>query len=181
MLRAHVLLMLLMEALHALERPPTFVLDLDAAPRQRWHGALSQVLSAHNYASGFLPIFAAHNATLFNRLPVDAYQTLGRSLEQHWPERAEELRGISDDFASHGHYVGYEYLAAWAWFHELAHSDISNLTDSRACTAMLAFDATSGTTLHVGNMDQSPRAVRNVTLHVRVTRGGKTIFQGVDW
>lgn len=178
---AHVLLMLLTEASRALERPPTFVLNLDAAPRQRWHGALALVLEAHDYASGFLPIFAAHNLTLFDRLPADAYPVLGRSLERHWPERAEELRGIADDFASYGHHVGYEYLAAWVWFHELAHSDLSNLTNSRACTAMLARDATSGTTLHVGNMDQAPPAVRNVTLHVRATRGSRTIFEGVDW
>jgi len=31
--------------------------------------------------------------------------------------------GISAGFASYGHVVTVEYLAAWAYFHELAHTD----------------------------------------------------------
>lgn len=169
----------------SLSAPPSFTLDLDLPPRQRWRGALSKVLSTHSFEDSFLPVFAEHNLTLFQRLPATAWPVLTASIEKFWPEQADELRGISDEFVAHGHQVSYEYLAGWVWFHELAHSSALHAAPGhpffdRECTALLAHSE-AGATLHVGNMDQSPPAVRNATLRVRFVRGGATLFEGVDW
>ena len=170
-----------------LSAPPTFSVNVSASPRLRWKGAVGSVLAAHDFASGFGQIFEYHNRTLFSRLPAHAWDTLASSIDTYWPEQGQELRGIADDFAAHGHAeVSYPYLAGWVWFHALAHTDAWNqsATDAsvaRECTALLARGATGGT-MHVGNMDQSPPAVRNVTLRVRfVQSDGSLIFEGVDW
>ena len=44
--------------------------------------------------------------------------------EQNHPEIAGELKGISAQFLAHGHYVTYEYLVGWLWYHEIAHTDV---------------------------------------------------------
>lgn len=173
-------------ATSALEAPPIFVLNTSLPPRQRWKGALSLVLAKHDYASGFGAIFAYHNASLFSKLPVNAWGVLATSIETHWPEQADELRGVADEFAAVGHpEVSFDYLAGWVWFHALAHSSVMDRATAarvgRECTALLARDA-DGHTLHVGNMDQAPSNVRNVTLHIKFVRGdGSELFSGVDW
>jgi hypothetical protein len=173
-------LSLLLATANAFEVPPLFTVNLDLAPRLRWNGALAAVLRTHSFEDGFLPIFEEHNRTLFDNVPTSAWPRLARSLEDHWPDHAEELKGIADEFSAAGHRVSFEYLAGWTWFHELAHSDVAAKSmETRECTALLARDS-SGATLH-GNMDQSPTAVRNVTLRVRFVRGGKRVFDGVDW
>ena len=52
---------------------------------------------------------------------------------------------------------------------------------SKECTGILAQDSDTGLLMHGGNMDQSPESVRNVTMRFSFTRGGETVFQGVDW
>ena len=173
----------------ALETPPLFTLNLDLPPRQRWRGALGLVLAAHDFESGFLPTFSQHNSSLFNHLPASAWPVLTTALSTYWPEQAEELKGIADDFAAAGHpEITYDYLVGWAYFHELAHSDAlkDSAFYSKECTALLArvpggADGDQASTLFVGNMDQSPPSVRNVTLRVRFTKGNTTVFDGVDW
>ena len=172
-------------SLLTLEAPPTFTVDLSQPPRLRWKGALASVLHAHTYEHSFGPIFAFHNASLFSKLPPSSWTQMSDSTDKHYPEQAQELRGISDEFAALGHpEVSYQYLVGWAWFHELAHTEILNATlfDTRECTGLLARDA-SGRTMHAANMDQSPRQARNATLHVRFVKDprGPAIFQGVDW
>ena len=102
---------------------------------------------------------------------------------------ADELRGICDEFAELHHFVTFEYLAAWVYYHELAHTDLPPVSSRRprSCTGLVVSgEATSGasasgTITHVANMDQSPEAVRNVTLRVHIVRGSVVVAEGVDW
>mmetsp|Transcript_4857 Transcript_4857/g.12933 ORF Transcript_4857/g.12933 Transcript_4857/m.12933 type:complete len:394 (-) Transcript_4857:493-1674(-) len=167
--------------------PPTFDLNLSAPARMRWHGALAATLARHPYESSWLPTFTEHNKSLFSKLQPDDWTTLTSVFEAHFPENAEELRGIHDDFNALLPDAGitFEYLVGWVYFHELAHTPMAQAfsSASRECTALLARapDVAAGL-VHVGNMDQSPPAVRNITLEVTF-RGhdGSVSFRGVDW
>lgn len=186
MLTPRLLLLLLPLVVDAFAPPPLFTVNLSAPARQRWKGALAKVLAVHEYDFSFKPVFEAHNQSLFNKLSSKDWEVLENNVEQHWPERAEELKGLAEDFAAVGHpEVTFRYLTGWVWFHSLAHTDALNRTlaptINRECTALLARDA-QGHTMHVGNMDQSPEAVRNCTLRIRFVDGaGKVVFEGVDW
>ena len=165
------LLVGLVPALLATSMPPTFVLDLSAPAESRWVGALALVAAEHSWDDSWQIIFAEHNATLFDRLNASAFAALGAALDAHYPTHAAELRGIAKDFgAVYKRSVSYEYLAAWVYFHELAHSDLlASRAAGRECTGIVAQDA-QGSVHHIANMDQSPEAVRNVTLAVRFVR-----------
>ena len=153
---------------------------------ERWKGALS--LIPHSWEDSWAQIFEAHNASLYSQLKPEQWAELATAMRTHYPEQAEELEGIVADFASvwwPSKPVSFEYLAGWVYFHELAHSDLRrpDARDDvrRECTGGVAQDA-SGGVHHAANMDQSPPAVRNVTLHVRFVRGdGTLVFEGVDW
>ena len=166
----------------ALKTPPQFVVNLDVEPQQRWNGVVKLVLEAHPFNYSFGPTFESHNKTLFSKLTDNQFQTLGSALQNHYPETAEELRGISLQFIAAGHFVSFEYLAAWVYFHELAHTALADRGNSypRSCSAALTKDS-DNQILHVGNMDQSPENVRNITLQITFVRNGSTVFQGVDW
>ena len=176
-----VLFFFAMPSLRALRPPPKFTVNLDAEPLKRWDGAVNIVLERHPFEFSFGPTFQSHNQTLFSKLTDDQYQSLGVALNTHYPETAAELKGISLQFIAAGHFVSFEYLAAWVYFHELAHTPLADQNAySRSCSVALAKDS-DGKMLHVGNMDQSPENVRNITLQTTFTRNGSTVFQGVDW
>ena len=48
--------------------PPTFTLDLSLPARDRWAGALALVAAEHPWDASWLPIFAEHNASLFDHI-----------------------------------------------------------------------------------------------------------------
>ena len=184
---------LLLTTTSATSTPPEFTLNLSKPAASRWRGALSLIAKQHPWASTWAPIFTEHNATLFNALSADDFVALGSALDTHFPEQAEELRGIAASFKDElGAEVSYEYLAAWVYYHELAHSDVAmRLPEGkkdhtkhygRECTGVIA-QTDSGDVLHIANMDQSPEAVRNVTLSVKFTRGtgGSPLVHAVDW
>ena len=175
--------------------PPTFTVDLTLPPEQRWVGALE--LLPHSWDESWAPIFAYHNATLFDALPDGTLAALARALDAHYPEHAAELRGLARSFGRvyPGRSVSYEYLAGWVYFHELAHTDAAaeaagergRAERARECTGALAADA-AGRVVHAANMDQTPEAVRNVTLRVRFVGDEGLfvgdeglVFEGVDW
>lgn len=162
--------------------PPTFEIDLDLPPEKRWQGALDVVLSQHPFEHSFQATFAEHNQSLFDNLEADHFKRVAAAVHRNYPEQAAELRSLSAEFARLGHYVSYEYLAAWAYFHELSHSDLAknNKKSNKECTAILA-KTKDGKVLHGGNMDQSPLAVRNLTLHMIFKQGGRKLFEGADW
>eukprot|EP00756_Hemistasia_phaeocysticola_P033190 Hpha_TRINITY_DN16452_c1_g14::TRINITY_DN16452_c1_g14_i1::g.161484::m.161484 len=167
--------------------PPLFTVDLSLPPSARWRGAVGLVVAAHGWRDSFGAAFAAHNVSLFDNINYAQFAILGDALARDFPEQAAELQGIATEMRAYDPSVSYRYLAAWVYFHELAHTDlISNTTGPtsldvrRSCTAFLA-QADDGTVWHGGNMDQSPPAVRNVTLRVDFVRGGEAVFSGVDW
>ena len=172
----------------ALRSPPHIHVDLDAPPALRWANALETVLAVHPWEFGFAPAFAAHNASLFNQLNASHYTILVRAMRTHWSEQADELTFLASRFAAAGHpEVTFSYLCAWVFFHELDHTDLHRLMPGaaaspphRACTGIVAQDATHGVT-HVANMDQSPPSIRNVTLRVTFTRGDTVVAEAVDW
>ena len=113
-------------ALTTVYSPSTVTIDLDASPAQRWQPAIMAVLKQHSFEDSFLPVFAYHNRTLFDNITDEQYASLAASLEAHYPMETAELHGISSIFASLGYDVSFPYLAAWVWFHELAHSDAAS-------------------------------------------------------
>lgn len=165
----------------ALEFPPRFTLDLRKPPLQRWDGALDSILSKHPYAESFLPVFQEHNSTLFNYLQPSHFESLARAVTEHYPETALELQGIAADFERHGHAVTFQYLSAWLYFHELAHTDVGAGVNPRECTGIVA-KTEKGELVQLANMDQTPLAARNLTLRIHVVgKNGVQIFEGVDW
>lgn len=166
----------------ALEVPPSLTIDLSQQPGKRWDGTVAAILARHPYHHSFGPVFAAHNKTLFQALSSEDWTILGNAMRQHWPETAAELGGISAQFAAAGHSeVSFEYLVGWVYFHELAHTHVANHRLHSGCTGVVA-QTQGGAVLQGGNMDQSPPAVRNLTLRLRFVDGaGRTVFEGTDW
>jgi len=48
--------------------PGVFVMDLAAPPQERWAGSLALSMQGRTWIDTWGPIFASHNASLFNRL-----------------------------------------------------------------------------------------------------------------
>lgn len=104
-------------------------------------------------------------------------------MQKYYPEYYQEVVGLQRGFASFGHpEITVEYLCSWVYYHELAHATFANddvkvsrLLESTGdegteiydgCTGTLAADQ-SGYVFHGRNMDQSPAAIRNVTVHLK--------------
>ena len=188
-----------MATARAMSAAPVFTLDYAAAPGARWHGALALATQGRSWGDSWGPVFAFHDAALFDKLErYTDLAGLGRALDAHFPAQALELRGIAAQFGAlfpeqaEGR-ITYEYLAAWVYYHELAHTNVAGeggsidsayaAAVSRECTGLLAMDKEEHV-VHVANMDQSPPNVRNVTLHVRFVNsaaGTDALFEGVDW
>ena len=197
------------------QTPPIFELDLDKPPRERWHGVMklfntSEIYPMNDFPKGFAETwrwifkFTNESATTmqYQRISQLHYDKMSEALERHWPEMAEELKSIHDEFVSIGaDFVTYQYLVAWAYSHELAHCDWMNTgysasifeanwlmttmpatssLEGKACTAMITQDHNHGVH-HVALMDQSPKEIRDVVLHIKFMRGKKLIFEGADW
>eukprot|EP00040_Diaphanoeca_grandis_P013583 m.68748 g.68748 ORF g.68748 m.68748 type:complete len:422 (+) comp23988_c0_seq1:257-1522(+) len=168
----------------SVETPPQFRLDTAQPPEHRWDGAVKAVLDVHAWDTGFGPSFAAHNASLFSHLPAEAFDVMVLALETYFPVNAAELQGIARQFGELGYPVSYPYLAAWVYYHELAHTDAASpgyrAHASKECTGIVT-RSPDGSVTHAGNMDQGPEAVRNVTLQVEFTHNDELVFSGVDW
>ncbi|EDQ91670.1 uncharacterized protein MONBRDRAFT_5578 [Monosiga brevicollis MX1] len=162
--------------------PPTVQIEWEAPVASRWAPAVDAVLARYSAEESFLPVFAAHNASLFNNLTTEDFATLGQSLANHWPHLSEEVDAIAQILTDRGIPTSFNYLAAWVWFHELAHTDAAapDLRRARACTGVLVPCGATGIA-HARNMDQSPYEARRLTLHINMTRNGQVLFEGVDW
>ena len=109
----------------AASAPPVFTFDYAARPESRWDGALRRATAGRKWDDSWGAIFQAHNESLLSRLSGTDFQRLGAALKYHFPSQARELRGVAAQFGEvfPDQHVSYEYLAAWVYFHELAHSD----------------------------------------------------------
>jgi len=207
---------LFVDYVRALSAPPVFSCDLTLAPEQRWVGALDLLAAQSSFEESWQQAFAFHNASLFNGLGADQWASLADALTAFYPDQAAELRGLSGEFLRvYGQVVTFEYLAAWVYFHELAHTDLAvgAAAVRPECTGLLVQDevglisiggkgrsryfhgracepdvlcvprdvSQAGEVVHGANMDQSPEAVRRLTLKVRFVDRNGVRFQGVDW
>ncbi|KAF4707111.1 hypothetical protein FOZ62_009154 [Perkinsus olseni] len=155
-------------------KAPFAEVDLARRPSEHYKSAVRVSLQAWPFDQSFRPLFAQWNKTTFDGLSDNDYDVFMDSLEKYFPVQALELRGISDEFAAHGHYVSYPYLCAWAYSHEIGHFS----EDPKAhhdCSALLVSDK-NGHVVHGRNMDQgAPDFARRVTLQLRY----KNIAPGV--
>ena len=163
--------------------PPAFTVDVSKPPHERWAGAVRTVLDHHGnkLATGFEAAFTAHNASLFDNLNASTWARLGTAVQTHYPEQAAELGTIANELTAAGLPTTFEYLAGWAYFHALAHTELSSDRSPRACTGVVAQHPTTGAVVHGANMDQTPPEVRNLTLRVSFVNGSDHLFEGVDW
>ncbi|KAF4653026.1 hypothetical protein FOL47_010751 [Perkinsus chesapeaki] len=156
------------------EPAPRVVVDLSKRPSLRFKSAVDISLKTWQFNESFEPLFAQWNKTTFDQLTDDDYETFMSSLERYFPVQALELRGISDEFARHGHYVSYAYLAAWAYSHEIGHFR-EDPKVHHDCSALLVADK-NGHVVHGRNMDQgAPDYARRVTLQLKYVNGGSVM------
>jgi N-acylethanolamine-hydrolysing acid amidase len=170
-------------AASAMTITPRAIVDLGLAPSERWNAVVNASLTFVPFSEGMQPIFASHNASLFNNVSLSQFELLWQSLREFWPERAQELAGLASAISSHprGGWVSPQYLAGWVWFHELAHTELSLSARPKACTGVLVADA-AGSVFHGRNMDQDPHQVRNLTVQMTfVDDKGDVVFEAVDW
>jgi hypothetical protein len=112
-------------------KPPTFVMNMAKPPRERWRGALQ--LFRDPPKETWVPIFHWHNRSLFDRIPEAYFPMFAKAVRTFFPDQAAELEGISEEFASVGLPVSFEYLAAWAYSHESGHVREDSWTRYHKC------------------------------------------------
>jgi N-acylethanolamine-hydrolysing acid amidase len=192
MIHLFFLLFLLLQRIQSSSPPPVHTLDLSLPPSKRWSGAVRIATGDRTWEESWKNIFQYHNKSLFNKLTDENWSNLGNSLKKYYPMQASEISTIAKEFniLFPQQYVSFNYLAGWVYYHELAHTDlylVKNIDHfPRECTGIIAqskINENDSTIHHVANMDQSPTAVRNVTLHVQFINGTKDdiLFQGVDF
>lgn len=164
----------LLTLLYAYWAIPSVNVNLDDPPRVRWQPAAKKIIETYGYDRSFAPVFAFHNQTTFAKLTPNAYLRMANAIDKNFPEYAEEIRGILDVINRAD--VTFEYMAAWAYFHELGHTFESPVTE---CTGVLV--SVNGQVIHGRNMDQSPDEARNLVLHLHVYKNGKKVGESVDW
>lgn len=73
-------------------------------------------------------MFQFHNENTFSILAPEDYTTIANAIRKNFPEYTLELEGIVEEFNRPE--VTFEYMAAWAYFHEIGHitSDITECT-----------------------------------------------------
>eukprot|EP00033_Pygsuia_biforma_P004816 GCRY01005281.1.p1 GENE.GCRY01005281.1~~GCRY01005281.1.p1 ORF type:complete len:214 (+),score=19.68 GCRY01005281.1:212-853(+) len=162
---------------------PVMNIDLQKDVEFRFQDSVFFVLDTHGWENSFLPVFERYNETLFNLLPNGTFDRLANAVATSFPQHAAELRGISHAFWKKGHYVSFEYLCGWVYYHELGHCQYDHelsLAANANCAAILASDY-KGRVVHGRNMDQLPPAIRNVTLHHIYRKAGAIAYESVDW
>jgi len=161
----------------AMMAPPSAVVNLTLSPAEAWTPAVNAILAAHPWEHSFGPVFASHNASLFDHVEEGKLQMLLEAARTHLPETAAAIGAIADAISAHprGQYVSAQYLAGWLWFHELAHTELAKSAQPKACCAVLLAPgpgdeaaAVLSPVAHARNMDQSPAQVRNLTMRLTV-------------
>lgn len=180
------LVALLLSTSYALQSVPTFELDLDVQPQNRWDGAVKLVVDLHGWNNSFGPVLQSY-LPAFSFIPVSVTQQLSTHLNTSYPEVYGELTGIGQQLAEYGcSECTTSLMYVFAYFYELSHADFlrSRLPASflKSCTGILSLPANvSLDIIHGRNMDESPHEGRNMTLNIRVTRSGVYQYSMVDW
>ncbi|CAK66645.1 unnamed protein product (macronuclear) [Paramecium tetraurelia] len=166
-------ILLILATTYAYTIVPTLDIDLDGPAKQRFQPAVQLVLNTYGYDASFGAFFSYHNETTFKHLTSKDYAILATSVRTYWPQYAQELEGIVEAFNRSD--VTFEYMAAWAYFHEIGHSLSVNIKE---CTAILL--QTKDGIIHGRNMDQSPDAGRLLVIHFKFIKNGQYIGESVD-
>ena len=166
--------------------PPTFDVNLDLPPQQRWRGSVQTVLAKWPFAESFEPVFTDRSGiySVFSQLSTEQIANIAQAFKAYYPENAAEVQGIADDFAASGYSnVTFEFLSVWVYWHELAHCDPQvqqNIV--KTCTGVLVQQPNMGSVLHGRHMDNTPAPyLRRITLRTRFFKAGQVVFEGVDW
>ncbi len=170
---------------------PKFTLDLDKEPSKRWAGAVSKVIDAFGYEHSFGPVITLYTG-LMELLPESFLAAAEKKIEARFPEYAAEVRGIDAELKAHGHPL--PRPTGWYFVYELGHISLESVPNApawfrrfkaeyaKSCTAILALPANrSAAVIHGRNMDESPRAGRNMTLDIEVVSNGRRVARVFDW
>ena len=170
----------------ALEAIPTFELNLDLPPIQRWDGAVKKIVDAHGWENSFGPVIDLY-IPLFLLFPANLSVELTAHLAANYPDVLGEVTGIGQQLAEYGcSLCNSTFMNAFVYFYELSHvSSFKNVIPAqlrKSCTGILSLPRNmSLDIIHGRNMDESPHQGRNMTLNVKVTRGGKHLYNMIDW
>lgn len=167
----------------AMKPMPRFKIDIGTTPPdQRFTESINFLLDTKGWNVTFGPIFEYHNKSLFDKLTPEIFNALSINLINKWPENAAELQGIAKAFRNRGYYVSFEYMAAWAHFHELRHASDLGLEPSLGeCSASVVKDP-NGVIYHGRNMDQVPTPyLREIALHHVFYDHGKLLGHTACW
>ncbi|CAD8146768.1 unnamed protein product [Paramecium pentaurelia] len=152
---------------------PEVEIDLSIEPKQRWKQAIRIIIEQYGYENSFGQVFEFHNKNTFYILDPQDYSTIAKAIRIHYPEYSLELDGIVEELNRSE--ITFEYLSAWAYFHEIAHIS----TDITESTGLLL--QVGDQIIHGRNMDQAPIQARNIILHLIIKKDGQYLGESVEW
>lgn len=158
---------------------------MDLAPDERFLPHIQAVLANWTWEESFGEYFSSMNSSAFAGLTDSQYAQIGSAVSKYYPVFANELRGMSQGYATYaGQQVSYNYLAAVAYYHELGHRSDGPvpppLAMVRECTGVLLMCPNGA--MHGRNLDNSPAtALRKLTVRSVIVKGGVPIGETSDW
>ncbi len=170
----------------AIHHIPEFELNLDLPPAQRWNGAVKTIVDLHGWANSFGPVIDLY-VPVFMLLPENVTTQITAYLEKFYPDVAEEVTSIGRDLAAYGcSLCNTSKMHMMVYFYELSHMSLfKNVIPAemrRSCTGILSLPKDPhADMIHGRNMDESPAPGRNMTLMIRVMKGGKHVYTMLDW
>ena len=166
---------LLLGPTSALQAVPTFTLDLDKQPLNRWDGAVDLIVQKYGWENSFGPVIDMYLPALNRLLPAPIKASLENHLRTTNPDLYGEVTGLGIQLN-----LSSTVMSMFTYFYELSHIDPGKAV--MACAAILSLPANlSADILHGRNMDEEPAPGRNLTMNIAVTKGGKTLYKFVDW
>lgn len=179
----------------AFSEAPSYTMDLDQKPEDRWTGAVNLVLQKYGYEHSFKSMVEG-SKFIFDLLPADTVDVLTDALKTRYPENYWEMMGIAKALEKAGYAQNRSFIVQMPFYYELFHiqrhpSMMRRLTPKqreaveqfgKACTGILTLpqDKTKNI-LHGRNMDMQPPSGRNLTLNISVVKGGKLQYYFFDW
>ena len=171
---AFVLLAFVTQAASSVPRTiPEKVIDLDAAPSERWQASVHEVVTKYGFEGSFGPLLDYIDS--LNEKTWTLVELVASELEKHVPsEYAEEMRGVANTARDMGYgkelplstIVGVNLLYEFSTF----------------CTSIVCVDA-SNRIWHARNLDWSfdGDSMRNITIVANFHKGGVSVFKTITW
>ena len=115
------LLMQLAVPIGAFNIAPSFTLDLDKPPSQRWEGAVAKVMALHSWDDSFGAIFNKYHRKM-DDMPVILVDFLNEVISSRYPDQYEELDSIAKQLRSFAtsleQNLTVRQFAPWVYFYE---------------------------------------------------------------